>query len=304
MTPEDQAQKLAEIMSEMNQEFVPVEDFVESFKFLSQIIVDNKLASDSDRETLLGEINDVLNKIVLESKARVLERSQFNQALKTAVLELETLVHDISLTPGEKGNDGPPGPPGRKGDDGRDGSPDSAEDVRNKLELLEGEERFDAKYIKNLPKVDEKRLKEIENLVRNTAMPVTTNFFNGLRAKNLVIEGSTAVQRGDTVYVTPPGASSGVQSVVAGTGISVDNTDPQNPIVSATGSSTSFVDNEVVSGSATSFTLANTPVVGSVHLYAVGQRLTPTVDYAISGTGITTVMSWLAGNLLADYRTP
>ena len=64
----------------------------------------------------------------------------------------------------------------------------------------------------------------------------------------------------------------------------------------------SFVDNEVVSGSGTSFTLANTPVVGSVHLYGLGQRLTPTTDFTISGTAITTAASYAAGKVLADYR--
>lgn len=36
-------------------------------------------------------------------------------------------------------------------------------------------------------------------------------------------------------FVTGPAAGGGVQSVVAGSGISVDNTDPDNPIVSASG---------------------------------------------------------------------
>jgi hypothetical protein len=63
-----------------------------------------------------------------------------------------------------------------------------------------------------------------------------------------------------------------------------------------------FVDNEVVSGSGTSFTLANTPIAGSVKIYALGQRLIPTNDYTISGTGITTINSWSSGDLQADYR--
>lgn len=72
-----------------------------------------------------------------------------------------------------------------------------------------------------------------------TSFPVTTSFFNGLRAKNLNIVGAIAKLNGDTVTLTIT-ATSGVQSVVAGTGISVDNTDPQNPIVTATGSSSGY----------------------------------------------------------------
>lgn len=62
------------------------------------------------------------------------------------------------------------------------------------------------------------------------------------------------------------------------------------------------VENEVVSGSGTSWTLANTPVSGSVKLYAGGIRLTPTSDYTISGTAITTTASYSTGALTGDYR--
>lgn len=66
---------------------------------------------------------------------------------------------------------------------------------------------------------------------------------------------------------------------------------------------TSFVDNEVVSGSGTSFTLANTPIAGSEHIFGNGQRLTPGgVDYTIAGAAITMVNSFSAGTVLADYR--
>ena len=68
------------------------------------------------------------------------------------------------------------------------------------------------------------------------------------------------------------------------------------------GSTNNFVYNEVVSGSGTSFTLANTPIAGSVALYGQGQRLFLTIDYTISGANIMTVNSWLAGEILADYQ--
>lgn len=66
-------------------------------------------------------------------------------------------------------------------------------------------------------------------------------------------------------------------------------------------SSVTAVYNEVVSGSGTAWTLANTPTAGTVRLFANGQRLTPTVDYTISSAAITTVLSWTAGTILADY---
>lgn len=90
-----------------------------------------------------------------------------------------------------------------------------------------------------------------------------------------------------------------------GDGVTVtDNGDGSVTVnIPATPGSVTFVDNEVVAGSVSTFTLANTPIVGSVHVYANGQRLTPTVDYTISGATITTVLVWDAGTVLADYRT-
>src|SRR5262249_16089523 len=64
------------------------------------------------------------------------------------------------------------------------------------------------------------------------------------------------------------------------------------------------VENEGVSGSGTAWTLANTPVSGSVKLWGAGVRLTPGAgnDYTISGVNITTVNSYPAGSLISDYR--
>ncbi len=98
--------------------------------------------------------------------------------------------------------------------------------------------------------------------------------------------------------------------------IAVSNADNQTPVrlwadpvthrllVDTSGGAGTFVDNEVVSGSATTFTLAHTPIAGCQHVYANGQRLTPGGgnDYTIAGAVITTAQSWSAGNVLADYR--
>ena len=73
-------------------------------------------------------------------------------------------------------------------------------------------------------------------------------------------------------------------------------------LVSAVISGSTQVLNEVVSGSGTSWTLAHTPNATGIALYANGQRLAPTVDYTLSVAAITTVLSWSAGTLLADYQ--
>jgi hypothetical protein len=71
------------------------------------------------------------------------------------------------------------------------------------------------------------------------------------------------------------------------------------------GGSSIFVNNEIVSGNGTSWTLAYTPLSGVEHIYALGQRLTPGAgnDYTISGTSITTANSFSTGQLIADYQT-
>jgi hypothetical protein len=74
-------------------------------------------------------------------------------------------------------------------------------------------------------------------------------------------------------------------------------------------SGSNFVDDETpagtVNGSNTTFTLANTPVAGSVKLYCQGVRLNAGAgnDYTISGATITMLSAPLTGEILkADYR--
>ncbi len=66
-----------------------------------------------------------------------------------------------------------------------------------------------------------------------------------------------------------------------------------------------LISNEVVAGSGTIFTLAHIPNPStSLKLYGSGQRLTlgATNDYTISGLTITTINSYSAGQILADYN--
>ena len=68
-----------------------------------------------------------------------------------------------------------------------------------------------------------------------------------------------------------------------------------------------FVDDEVptgvVNGSNKTFTIADTPMSGSVKLFVNGQRQILTTDYSITGTTITTVVAYPTGTLLrVDYR--
>lgn len=60
---------------------------------------------------------------------------------------------------------------------------------------------------------------------------------------------------------------------------------------------------EVVSGSGTAWTLAHSPTSGTLAIYGIGQRLTSGAgnDFTQTGTSVTTVNSFSAGQILADY---
>lgn len=95
----------------------------------------------------------------------------------------------------------------------------------------------------------------------------------------------------------------GGDTVVAGSGVTVTPNTNGTKTISASGSAASFVNNEIVSGSGTAFTLTNTPISGSEHLFAKGQRLFGGgIDYTISGGSITTVNSFPTGSIIADYQ--
>lgn len=68
------------------------------------------------------------------------------------------------------------------------------------------------------------------------------------------------------------------------------------------GGGNTFVYNEILSGSGTSWSFATAPITGLYAIYAIGQRLIPTVDFIISGANVTTTDSWVAGTILGDSQ--
>ena len=75
----------------------------------------------------------------------------------------------------------------------------------------------------------------------------------------------------------------------------------------AGGAGVSFSDGEVpaglIDGLNGSFTIAHTPVTGSVHLFLNGQRLVYLVDYTITGVNISmTTIPGTGDSLISDYR--
>jgi hypothetical protein len=103
--------------------------------------------------------------------------------------------------------------------------------------------------------------------------------------------------------------TSGVAFATIGTAgrVLTDNGAGADPTFQAPAAVPNFVDSEVpsgtINGTNVTFTLANTPTSGSLHLYLNGVRQTPTSDYSISTNTITMVAAPNTGDvLLADYR--
>lgn len=94
------------------------------------------------------------------------------------------------------------------------------------------------------------------------ALPATTSFFNGLRAKNLTIVGATAVQKGDTVEVTVASSGGGSFALMQPTG--------------------------TVNGVNTSFTFASAPSVIVVDQGRIMQKVSS--DGTVNWAGTTAVV--------------
>lgn len=122
---------------------------------------------------------------------------------------------------------------GKDYDDGKDGSPDTPHEIRDKLSTLKGRERLDAKHIKNIGEYVSLSVTQMgggQNGGSYTLPKASPTILGGVKVgQRLTIDAngvlSADVQTGAT----------GVESIVAGTDIAVDNTDSANPIVNFNG---------------------------------------------------------------------
>ncbi len=118
-----------------------------------------------------GVVIDIFEKMKTNNES---ERAQIQLMMSSYEEKIQKRLLDLKN--GKDGQDGKDstlvGPQGLKGDDGesiigepgkdgKDGSPDMAEDIRNKLELLEGDDRLDISAIKGLDAY-EKRITRLE----------------------------------------------------------------------------------------------------------------------------------------------
>jgi len=161
---------------------------------------------------------------------------------------------------------------------------DKAVDIDEKLEKIPDEETIVDKVVKKI------KFPEYEKVVLDTPEQVRDKLESLPNGERLRM---SAIEELDETIATLQNRTQLLNQIA---------TQGQRSSSSTSGTSASFVDNETVAGSGTAFTLANTPTSGSVHLYGLGQRLVLTTDYSITGTSVTTVSTWSAGDIVADYR--
>ena len=122
--------------------------------------------------------------------------------------------------------------------------------------------------------------------------------------------GSVTISLSTPVSVANGGTGTATPGLVAGSGISITGSWPDQTISSTSPAAANFADSEIVSGSGTSWTLANTPASGCVPILVVQlsgfggitllEGFTP--GFTISGANITTTSSYSSGALCAWYR--
>jgi hypothetical protein len=193
---------------------------------------------------------------------------------------------------GFSGDDGPQGPKGDQGETGnpgKDGSPDTPEQVRDKLQTLEGEKRLDATAIKGLPQAI-------------AALPAIEIGHRGgggggsSQVKDIVAGSNVTVEKRD----------SGVYTISAGTGSDTGITRTihsiSTPTTAAAGDEVDYV--YLVSGTTT---LTLPTAIGNTNRYTVKNvgvgtvTISPILGQTIDGSAsITLPVAYTSVELVSD----
>lgn len=201
-----------------------------------------------------------------------------DKAISEAEKQIEAKL--ATIKPAEKGDKGdnptkdelialiypliPDAIPGNAGAPGDNGSPDLAEDIRNKLELLDGDERLSSSAVRGL----DEAIQELKTGITKSGQQV------GWGAHPLAIQGS------GTTKVK-------VARIINFTGATVTHSPQGVTTVAITGGSTLSGTQEksttTPNGSTTTFTFAHPPAV----IVWAGAIQTLTDDYTVSGNNIT-----------------
>lgn len=207
---------------------------------------------------------------------------------------------------GEKGDPGV-GLAGVNGIDGKDGSEITPKEVIEKINKSRGDKikRTRVEGLDEVEGIARTAQSQVQNFIslggsRQTAIKVSgTILGTGINTINFVGATGTKVGDGSEVNVTTSGSGGGqVNSIVAGTNITVDSTDPANPIVSATGggSFAVMVPTGTIDGSNVTFVFSSAPSVIVLDNGTTMNKTNAAPDSTANWTGTTTVTLAVAPN--------
>lgn len=166
-------EKLKQLLELMQNDTITPKQVKEFLDYVLQTITNAK----KDIQELSQEYLDLIQKAVVlveNNKVNTLqeivsEKQNFKSEIDLTFNEVKQFLSEVKKLKTTKGEDGKDGYTpikgkdyfdGENGKDGENGSPDTPEEIREKLETLEGENRLDASAIKNLPEFikDDKRI--------------------------------------------------------------------------------------------------------------------------------------------------
>lgn len=200
-----------------------LDSVVEAINNIPETVIPETVIPEPLEEVRITNLPEV-QKVEITNLPQEKDDTEVKNLLKDLVAEVkkkEEYTYDIEIDPvlkeqlrGEKGESGKAG---------KNGTEITPSEVVLKLESLEDDERLDVSAIRGTEAL-------IEDIVNDKISKIPKpKISGGVRS------------------------SSGVQSIVAGTNVTVDNTDPANPIVSSTGGSSSITNVSISTDTALSY---------------------------------------------------
>ncbi len=295
MTPEEQKLKKLEDIFGIITESITREEFVEGFKLLMKTVEDLQASNLEEFKQIEMVLKSFKEKLVSDNASDLEEvRDQVKIALGSQIQAVKDVLKEVSdkmasIKDGENGKQGPPGE-SITGPQGPAGSPDTADEVRDKLETLAGDERLNSSAIKGFEELEKAVAEKTGNTTRI-----------GWGAHPLTIKGLGITIDKNTRFINFKGTA--ITSV----------TRTPDGVVNVTidqGSTTGTLVSEEIpvdTGDHTNFTIAHTPIANTFQLYRGGARqqsIGVSPDYSLTGTALTLVIPLDTGNgeqILCQY---
>lgn len=188
-TLRDENAKTAESFSNESKETVK-----ESLKQMDSLVesvekqlADHKKSNSINFENVTSQVNSISES--LDAVARSIPQSVDLEPLRKSIQEIESKIPQLpDLTP-----------------------------LNKRIDEIE----------KKIPEIPHKRLDDIERIAKANAMPITTSFINGVRAKNIDFTGAAVSYQGDKAVVNIPDTNAVWGSI---TGTLSDQTDLQSAV--------------------------------------------------------------------------